>query len=84
MIQATAEMLQEQKRWLSGIRVAPAAIGEAVAIDLDEAGRCGEMGVGHFKYSELAGTGSMPARSHLHAVFKRYTSMIEATRGKRI
>lgn len=45
MVQAAAEMWNEEE-W-DARRLAPAAVSESVAIDFDEAGRRGQVGVGH-------------------------------------
>lgn len=46
MVPPSAEMLDEEQRRLAAFGIAPTTIGEAVPIDLDEAGRCREMRVG--------------------------------------
>ncbi|MNT08034.1 hypothetical protein D3C72_1427620 [compost metagenome] len=49
VVQAAAEMLDEEQRGLSAGGVAPAAIGEFFAIHFDEAGGCGQVGIAHFR-----------------------------------
>lgn len=47
MVQTTAEMLEEEQRRLHAICIAPATIGEAISVELDETRGCGEVGVCH-------------------------------------